>query len=266
MIGYTVGALENQVGKRPEKKRGAVAVSSDRETAHGGRPEHDVAEEVNAERVRLARELHDWLLQSLTGVALDLQTLHKLVATDPAKASLRIARIQEAIATEQRELRAFIEDLKLARSAEGEHPTLGDRLTGLARRFRQQFDLNVDLDFDPVVHLVPDAVQGEVYALVAEAVANAAKHSGGSRVDVQVSRDEADVHVRIEDDGRGFPFLGRFTLDQLVELKRGPVTLKERIQSLGGDLVVSSSTGGVVLVARIPFRRGVGECDTTSDR
>lgn len=241
-------------------------MSSDLETAHGGGPERSVADEVSAERVRLARELHDWLLQSLTGVALDLQTLHKLVSTDPAKASLRIARIQEAIATEQRELRAFIEDLKLARSPDGEPPTLGDRLTGLSRRFRQQFEIEVALDFDPVVHLVPDSVQHEVYALVAEAVANAAKHSGGTRVDVKVNRTDADVHVRIADDGKGFPFLGRFTLEQLVELKRGPVTLKERIQSLGGDLVVSSTTGGVVLVARIPFRRGAGDGDSTADR
>lgn len=241
-------------------------MSSDRETAHGGQPRVSVADQVSAERARLARELHDWLLQSLTGVALDLQTLHKLIAHDPAKASLRIARIQDAVAATQRELRALIEDLQLERGSGGEQPTLGDRLTGLVHRFRQQWDLQVSLDFDPVVHLAPDSVQSEVYALVAEAVANAAKHSGGTKVDVQVTRDEDGVHVKIEDDGRGFPFLGRFTLAQLVELKRGPVTLKERIQSLGGDMTVSSSTSGVVVVTRIPFRRGSGDVDSAADR
>lgn len=252
--------------KHPDKQRGAAAVSSDRETAHGGLPSGSVADEVSAERVRLARELHDWLLQALTGVALDLQSLHKLVAHDPEKASLRITRIQEAVAATQRELRALIEDLQLAPGSGGSQPSLGERLTGLVHRFRQQWDLDVSLDFDPVVQLAPDSVLAEVYALVAEAVANAAKHSGGTKVDVKVSRDEGDVHVRIADDGRGFPFIGKFTLAQLVELKRGPVTLKERIQSLGGDMVVSSTTNGVVVQARIPWRRGASDVDSAADR
>jgi len=254
------------VKKRPATVRGAVAVSSDRVTAHGGLPERSAEEEVSAERVRLARELHDWLLQSMTGVALDLQTLHKLVANDPEKASLRITRIQEAVATEQRELRAFIEHLKAGRGEAGENPTLGERLTGLARRFREQFDLEVELDFDPVVQLAPDPTQSEVYALVAEAVANAAKHSEGTRVRVRVNRDAKDVVVMVEDDGKGLPFLGEFTLRQLVNLKRGPVTLKERIQSLGGDMIVSSTTSGVRVSARIPFRRGSGGGDSPADR
>jgi signal transduction histidine kinase len=251
---------------RPKKKRGAVAVSSGRESAHGGQPLDAIADQVSEERVRLARDLHDWLLQSLTGVALDLQSLHRLVASDPAKAKARIARIQEAVANEQRELRTFIEDLQLTRPLDGEPPTLSDRLTGLARRFRDQWDLDVELQFDPVVHLAPEEIQAEIYALVTEAVSNAAKHSGGTRVSVDVRKNETGVCVRIEDDGKGFRFLGRFTLAQLVELKRGPVTLKERIQSLGGDMLVSSTTKGVVVEARIPLKRGSGDGDSASDR
>jgi signal transduction histidine kinase len=239
---------------RPAKSGGPVGVSTRVKTPGGSSPE-PVPDRVTAERVRLARELHDWLLQSLTGIALDLQSLYKLVETDAQKARTRITRIQNAVATQQRELRAFIEDLQLVRNASGEPPTLGERLTGLARRFREQWNLAVELDFDPVVHLETDEIQGEIYALVTEAVSNAAKHSGGTRVRVKVRRKDGRIIVTIEDDGKGFPFLGKYTLAQLVELRRGPVTLKERIQSLGGDMVVSSSTGGVAVEARIPSRR-----------
>lgn len=250
---------------RPARKGGAVG-AADRKTTSGNAPPESVPDKVSAERVRLARELHDWLLQSLTGVALDLQSLHKLVEADTAKARAKITRIQNAIATEQRELRSFIEDLQLARHTGGEPPTLGERLTGLARRFREQWDLAVELDFDPVVQLEPDEIQGEIYSLVTEAVSNAAKHSGGTRVFVKLRRKDACLLVRIEDDGKGLPFLGKYTLAQLVELKRGPVTLKERIQSLGGDMLVSSTTSGVVVEARIPSRRGTAVDDPVAAR
>lgn len=252
--------------KRSRKTRRTVARSSGGDSAPEVRANASIDETVSAERVRLARELHDWLLQSLTGVALDLQSLHRLIESKPCEAVARIERIQEAVATEQRELRAFIEDLQLPRPQSGEPPSLGERLTGLARRFGEQWELDVELDLDPVVHLASDDIQGEIYSLVAEAVANAAKHSGGTHVSISAGRDDAAVVVRIEDNGRGFPFLGRFTLAELVELRRGPVTLKERIQSLGGDMTVSSTTSGVVVEARIPVKRGTFDGDSTSDR
>jgi signal transduction histidine kinase len=69
------------------------------------------------ERMRLARELHDGVLQSLTGAALQLEALSRLVEEDPQAARQRLRDIEELIAEEQRELRTWIQKLKPAASA-----------------------------------------------------------------------------------------------------------------------------------------------------
>jgi signal transduction histidine kinase len=68
-----------------------------------------------AERIALARDLHDGLLQSLTGAALQLEIVHHLLGKDPQGAKERLLQVQRLFAEEQRELRAFIQGLKLPR-------------------------------------------------------------------------------------------------------------------------------------------------------
>jgi signal transduction histidine kinase len=63
-----------------------------------------------------------------------------------------------------------------------------------------------------------------------------------------------DIVMSIDDDGRGFPFVGVFTLEELNEQKRGPVTLKERVASLEGSLVLYSTDEGARIEIRIPRR------------
>lgn len=210
-------------------------------------------EAVSVERARLARELHDWLLQSMTGVALQLQTLHRLIERDPSRAHERLEEIQSAVTEEQRELRHFIETLDPRIPLGEEQRDLVARLSGMAARMSRQWNIDISLDADPVLRLVPDYLHSEIFGIVTEAVANAAKHSGCSTVSVSVSRPGAMIAIRIADDGRGFSFEGRHGLEQLVASRRGPVTLKERIQSLGGDLTIESSAGsGSVLDVLVP--------------
>jgi signal transduction histidine kinase len=104
-----------------------------------------------------------------------------------------------------------------------------------------------------VIQLVPEALHAEIFGIVTEAVANAAKHSACSSVWVSIKRGAGVVSIRVADDGRGFAFTGRHDLEQLVAARRGPVTLKERIQSLGGDLTIESSASGSVLYLSVPY-------------
>lgn len=203
------------------------------------------------ERVRLARNLHDSLLQSLTGAALQLQTLPRIMIRDPQEASARVSEIQQALAADQRELRGFIDALQSEGSFRHQYDVAA-RLEALRERFRQHWAMELEIHVDPSLRLLPTAMHIEIYSIVSEAVANAAKHARAKGVRVDVSRNGASVAVTVVDDGGGFPFRGRFTLAELFAADRGPVKLKERVASLGGDMSIDSSAHGSRVEVTVP--------------
>lgn len=210
---------------------------------------------VAEERVRVARDLHDSVLQSLTGVALQLRTIPGVMARSPEEAGQRLDEIEQVIATAQRELRWFIGQLhpERERRQDSSAHELADRLLSMAQRFRKQWALEIESEVAPIVHLLPPVLRHEIYGIVSEAVANAAKHGEARRVTVAVGVEASDICIDITDDGRGFPFNGRYDLPAMMAMKRGPVTLKERVSSLGGEMTIDSSPGAVKLEIRVPL-------------
>ena len=202
---------------------------------------------VTDERLRVARDLHDGLLQSLTAAALQLELVYRLAETDPGAARERLRNVQSLIEADQRELRALIMQLR-PKSSE-EPPTLQTRLLELADRFQRQWDVGVQMEAD--VPEVRPEMASEIYSLVTEGMANAAKHARASRIEVSLRASGGDLAIEIADDGCGFPFDGTYTLEELNAARRGPVTLKERVASLGGDLVLHSTPNGSRIEIRI---------------
>ena len=206
------------------------------------------------ERVRLARDLHDGLLQSLTGAALQLETAHRLMETDPSAARQRIREIQRLIAAEQKDLRSHIRELKpLLTDRVPEEFELAMRLEDLAERIRQQWNLTVKIDTRPPAPRVTRNLAREIYFVVHEALINAVRHSGASSLSADLSFDGDRVYVTVNDDGHGFAFRGRYDQDQLLEMKRGPVTLRERIAALGGTITIDSLETGARLEIVLPL-------------
>jgi len=200
------------------------------------------------ERVRLARNLHDWLLQSLTAASLQIEIARRaLGATHPADA--RLVKIQDLLEADQRELRTFISQMRTKETAP---PALHRRLSALAERFANQWHVDVDVRLTPAEPILAEGLAGEIYSLISEAVANAARHAGAQRIVARAEIDSDEVLMSIDDDGRGFPFHGIYTLAELDAQKRGPVTLKERVASLGGSLMLYSTGQGARLEIRIP--------------
>jgi len=200
------------------------------------------------ERIRMARDLHDGLLQSLTGVTLQIQTLI-MQADDPALAQ-RLRALQEVIADEQRALRALVTQLRPEPGAAAEVP-LDIRLRALADRIGNQWNVAVDVTVTPPSPALRGSVAAEIYSLVNESLANAAKHANATRVSAEVIVDDAEVRIDVKDNGTGFPFLGRYDLPWLQAERRGPATLKERVAALGGQLVLESTRSGSRIEMRI---------------
>jgi signal transduction histidine kinase len=78
---------------------------------------------------------------------------------------------------------------------------------------------------------------------VQEALANVRKHSGAKNVTITLSQGELTNRLVVEDDGRGFGFEGRWSLEQLEASELGPVMIKERVRAIGGTLVIDSQRG-----------------------
>ncbi len=206
---------------------------------------------VREERLRLARDLHDGVLQSLTGIRLRLQILAD-AADATAAARDGLLAIERALAIEQRELRLFIDDLKPSSRRAGSSDSVLHLLRQLSDRLAPEWKTPI------LVRVTPDdlkapAAEQTIRLLVHEAVINALKHGQPSRVSVEVDApSEKTLRVTVVNDGRSFPFSGRLTHDQLLAAGIGPVSLRERIMSIGGAMTIESTPVGTRVEMIVP--------------
>ncbi|HEY5973486.1 MAG TPA: histidine kinase [Geobacteraceae bacterium] len=207
------------------------------------------------ERVRLARDLHDGVLQSLTGASLHLETAQRLMIENPQAARQQIATIQEVISVEQRALRAHIQLLKpLPAGRQVPYSALSDRLEELAGRIRRLWGIEANLATEGLDDAAtPEELARDICFIVHESLINAARHAGASIVNVELASLGGELQIVVVDNGRGFPFRGRYDHKSLISLKIGPATLKERIDHLGGRLTVDSRETGARLEIFLPL-------------
>ena len=206
------------------------------------------------ERLRISRELHDGIVQSLGGVGLQLQAIRTQFAREPAAVE-RLTHVQQVVEHDQRELRAIVRELRPHDAREG-WAIITDELQRMRERYALEWGLEVDADAR-AEHHVPARLAHELCRIVNESLANAAKHGGATRVEIAVTTSDGTLRVRVADNGRGFPFTGRYDLDALQRSGNGPRTLKERVISLQGSLEVESSPGGAVIEVAIPIEEEV---------
>ena len=199
------------------------------------------------ERLRISRELHDGIVQSLGGVGLQLQAIRADV--HDAAAGRRIEQVQKVIEHDQRELRAIVRELRPHDPRRG-GALLRDELARMRERFALEWGLNVGVRIADDVD-VPVRLAHELSRIVNESLSNAARHGGASHADVEIAIADDAVDLRVTDNGRGFPFTGRYELADLDG--RGPRTLKERVITLGGSLTIDSSKSGAAIIARVPL-------------
>ncbi len=197
---------------------------------------------VARERARIAREVHDTLAQSFSGIVLHLRAMcdarvlghrhdverHSELATELAQLGLAEAR---------RALYAL-------RPAALEGRSLYEALHSLAETTSRRSGLNVAADLSPGIALSPPH-ETEVLRIVQEAVANAIKHSGTTSVRIALLQDrEGNREVTIQDYGRGFD--PERTTEGL-----GLVSMRERAARISGVLEIRSSAAGTTLCLRL---------------
>jgi signal transduction histidine kinase len=201
------------------------------------------------ERARIARELHDGLLQSISAAELRVDVVRRKIAKFAGDDAAELSRVQAALSGEVRGLRMLTRRMQASSSAPNDlQQTLREvmsrfeRETGIAVRFETDFDVNVT-----------SRTRHEIVRIVQEGLTNIRKHSGARHVMVRLASLGGSVRLVIEDDGRGFSFSGNRSQRELDVMCAGPLTIRERVRALRGELNVVSMPGkGARLHVKVP--------------
>jgi signal transduction histidine kinase len=204
----------------------------------------------NEERLRLSRDLHDGLLQSLGGLALHVRGARRAATSDPLGTEKRLDLVVEQLIEAQRALRDFVDGLRpdLVKRRD----SLRARLISSAHSIELQWNVAIDFEAAREVDAIEMRLADDVVALVTEALTNAARHAGATLIRGAAAIDGNVVRIDIEDNGHGFPFHGRYALSQLVASGHAPWSLEERITALRGELTIESSPRGARIEIRVP--------------
>jgi two-component system, NarL family, sensor histidine kinase DegS len=202
-----------------------------------------------AERSRLAREIHDGPAQALTNALMRLQFLESVLAARPDEAPRELAVVRASVRDSLHDVRRFIFNL---RPAALKDMGLAGTLHRMVREYREATGLEVDATLPESMNLTP-AQELAVFRVVQEALQNVNKHAGASRVTVEVARRPNDWIVTVTDDGRGF----ESAANSRAEVSSGLVGIRERAAIIGASLDVASAPGqGTRLTLTIPTAEG----------
>jgi signal transduction histidine kinase len=202
-----------------------------------------------SERDRISREMHDGLAQSLFSASLGLEVCARRLERDPEAVRERIEDVQKLVTDSLAELRSYIYDLRSPRL---------ERL-GLSDAVRTYLDdvtggsvSEADLTLRGRERNLEEDAEGVLYRVAREAVTNAVRHSGCTRIHVVIEYGHGEVVLTIRDDGDGFDVQKAFA----AASRRGSLGLRnmrDRVQALGGQAEVASSKGsGTYVRVRLP--------------
>jgi signal transduction histidine kinase len=200
------------------------------------------------ERARLAREIHDTLAQGFVGISSQLDAVAMCMPEDttPARSYLDMARRMARHSLT--EARRSVMDLR-ASALEGQD--LAAAIESGIRLWTAGSGVEVAVEVMGPGAKLPEEMEQHLLRIAQEAVTNALKHAGASRIGVKLHREARRLHLRIRDDGRGFD-------QQDVFSSRaghfGVIGMRERAERLGGELRLASNPGeGTEVEVTVPL-------------
>ncbi len=192
------------------------------------------------ERARFARELHDGAVQSLIAVEMQVDVLRRQSATKTEIVPEELGRIQKLLREEVLKLRELMQQMK---SLDIDSRRLVGFLVDTVERFQRETGIAAQFSTDLEHPEMPQPICRELSRIVQEGLVNVRKHSQARSVVVRLSAANDNWTLLIEDNGRGFPFAGKFSQAELDAQGRGPAVIKERVRVIAGELTVESTPG-----------------------
>ena len=202
------------------------------------------------ERTRIARELHDTLAQSLTGMGLQIEAALGTMPPDLSRPRGHLQRARSMVSASLAEVRRSIWVLR-AQSDHG-RSDLGRSLSSSLAQLAAHSGARLLFDVGGEPRPLPAEVERNLLRIAHEAVTNAVRHSGAEQIEVALRFEPDGVRLRVQDDGRGFD------PETLSRESRGDhfglVGMVERAQVMHGQLRVQSRPGaGTEIDCRLPY-------------
>jgi ligand-binding sensor domain-containing protein/signal transduction histidine kinase len=201
------------------------------------------------ERARLAREMHDTVIQGCAGISALLEALASLRGED---SSLPDELLDHA----RRQVRATIDEARQAvwnlRQAQPSGRTLETTLRSMARQISDESGIPVVCEITGKPFSLTQMAAHELMMMAREAVYNAVLHAHPDHIDVRVAFARSELTLEVRDNGSGFEPAAVFARE---DRHYGLVGMRERIEAVGGDFRLDSAPGrGTGLTVRIPRR------------
>jgi signal transduction histidine kinase len=202
------------------------------------------------ERARVARDLHDGVVQSLHAIGFRLYALRTQATMNALERDRELLDIQQLVQDEAANVRTLIQQLK---PLDFDPRHLVDFLAGMIERYRSDTGIAAKFVCDLRDVAFPPHICREVAGIVQEALVNVARHSGATNVLVRLGAQEGYWILTVDDDGRGFEFCGKFSHSELEHAHQGPLVIHERVRAIGGELSIDTRPGrGARLEIKIP--------------
>jgi len=198
------------------------------------------------ERNRLAREIHDTLVQEFAGILLHLEAANG--SDEPVNLSECFARVRELAKCGLEDARRMLLGLR-PKSLEGAN--LSDALSQLAERFSRDCGIHCTFNVSGRSHKLTQEIENELYRMTQEALCNVRKHSRAGCVSILLSYGAGAIMLAIKDNGQGFAR----KQPQAGANGFGLPTMCDRASRLGGRMDINSTQGtGTELRMSVPLR------------
>jgi len=210
----------------------------------------DLLRSQDEERRRIARELHDSTVQTLSALKIKISGLRKLTARDGSRPNTflqQIAELAEQALSEVRSLSYLLHPPVL------EDFGLESALTWYAAGFGERCDIRVDVEIDPELGRFSQELELILFRIVQEGLGNIHRHSGSPTAKIVLSRTADEVRLMISDEGCGLPA-------EVMSPPPGTVPrvgvgiggMRERARQFGGELQIASTSRGTVVTVVLP--------------
>jgi signal transduction histidine kinase len=223
------------LGESVRGRRVLAAEAEERAARAEQTKEEEARRRVDAERLRIAREVHDTVAHAIAVINVQAGVTAHVLDKRPQQARETLVTIEQTSARALGELRTTLGMLRDADDRRAPTPGLGqvEELVGMAR----EAGLDVKLEVASPARELPSATDQAAYRILQESITNAIRHAGPARVTVSLTYGPDDLELRVADDGRGPLATG-------AESGRGIVGMRERAALLGGELTAGPRPGG----------------------
>jgi signal transduction histidine kinase len=206
----------------------------------------------DAERRRIAREMHDSVGQLVAAVSMNLSAVREQSDRLDAKGAKAVAETIMLVGEIEREIRTISHLL---------HPPLldeaglGSALRWYVDGFSERSKISVDVSIPSDFGRLPNDMEIAVFRIVQECLTNIHRHSGSATATINMEAEDSRIVVRVQDKGKGIPLKRQQELNSTDRTGVGFRGMRERVRQLGGSLEIQSDANGTIIVATLPLAR-----------